>query len=257
MKNNLIKTTFLGILLFLSINTFCQSDSVRLNTLEAKVHLIEDYKSNIDQYAKVELEKHKSELKAEIDKDYENVRNLFALILLIGVPTTLYGLYEMFWGTKKKIKKAIEEKIEKIVELKREDIIKLINNQAYDRQIKANKKILILSVTEEAQEDVKNTTSNMGFKNLIFRLTNSTTALPENDLIIINNIDGEFSQEKINEIVDENSDEDTFFVAYTSKQIDRNPRMNFANSKFTLYHSILTTLAFTTSIQNISELIDE
>lgn len=257
MKSNLTKITLLGICLFLYTNSYSQSDSVRLKTLETKVQLIEDYKSNIDQYAKIEIEKHKSDLKAEIDKDYENVRNLFALILLIGVPTTLYGLYEMFWGTKKKIKKAIEEKIEKIVELKREDIIKLINNQAYDRQIKANKKILILSATEEAQEDVKNTTSNMGFKNLIFRLTYSTTAFPENDLIIINNIDGEFHQEKINEIVAENSDEDTFFVAYTSKQIDRNPRMNFANSKFTLYHSILTTLAFTTSIQNISELIDE
>lgn len=251
MKNKLLKAKFFGILLFLSTNTYSQSDSVRLKTLETKVQLIEDYKSNIDQYAKIELEKHKAELKADIDKDYENVRNLFALILLIGVPTTLYGLYEMFWGTKKKIKKAIEEKIEKIVELKREDIIKLINNQAYDRQIKASKKILILSMTEEAQEDIKNTTANMGFKNLIFRLTNSTTDLPENDLIIINNIDGEFSQEKISEIIDESSDEDTFFVAYTSKQIDRNPRMNFANSKFTLYHSILTTLAFTSSIRDI------
>lgn len=254
MKNNLVKATFLGILLFLSTNTYSQSDSARLNALETKVQLIEDYKSNIDQYAKVELEKHKSELKAEIDKDYKNVRNLFALILLIGVPTTLYGLYEILWGTKKKIKKAIEEKIEKIVELKREDIIELINNQAYDRQIKANKKILILSVSERAQEDIKNTTANMGFKNLIFRVTNSTTALPENDLIIINNIDGEFSQEKINKIVDENNDEDTIFVAYTSKQIDRNPRMNFANSKFTLYHSILTTLVFTSAIKNINQI---
>jgi len=244
-----VKIAILGTCLIGHCKSYAQLDSFRLKTLETKVQLIEDYKANIEQFAKVEFEKYKSELKGKIDNDYENVRNLLALILLIGVPTTLYGLYEMLWGVKKKVSKAIEDKIETIVELKREDIIKLINNQASDRQIKENMKILILSETEEAQEVIRNTTSNMGFKNLIFRLANSTVVLPENDLIIINNIDGEFSQVKINEIVNNDTDEDTFIVAYTSKQIDRNPRMNFANSKFTLYHSILTTLRYTTSIK--------
>src|SRR5690606_36743086 len=137
--------------------------------LETKVQLIEDYKSNIDQHSKVELEKHKAELKKSLDENYENVRNLFALILIIGIPSTLYGIYVMFWGVNKKIKKAIEKKIEKIVELKREDMIKLINNQAFDRRIKETKKILIISETEDAQEDIRSTMSNMGFKNLIYR----------------------------------------------------------------------------------------
>ncbi|WP_417371947.1 NARF domain-containing protein [Gelidibacter japonicus] len=249
MKNNLLPLTILICSIFTISSTFGQVDSLRFKELETKVQLMEDYKSNIDQYSKVELEKHKAELKKSFDENYENVRNLFALILIIGIPSTLYGIYVMFWGVNKKIKKAIEEKIEKIVELKREDIIKLINNQVFDRRIKETKKILIISETEDAQEDIRSTMSNMGFKNLIYRLTNSTTIWPENDLIVINNIDGEFSQDKINQIIEDNEDEDTCFVAYTSKQIDRNPRMNFANSKYTLYHSILTTLAFITSIK--------
>lgn len=249
MKGNLLTLAVLISSIFTSGFVFGQIDSMSFKELETKVQLIEDYKSNIDQYSKVELEKHKAELKKGVDEDFESIRNLFALLLIIGIPSTLYGVYVMLWGVNKKIKKAIEEKIEEIVELKREDIIKLINNQAFDRRIKETKKILIISETEDAQEDIRSTMSNMGFKNLIYRLTNSTTTWPENDLIVINNIDGEFSQDKINQIIGDNKDEDTCFVAYTSKQIDRNPRMNFANSKYTLYHSILTTLTFITSIR--------
>lgn len=251
MRNNLIVLTILIYSIFTSTSTFGQVDSIRFKELETKVQLIEDYKSNIEQYSKVELEKHKSELKKSFDDDYKNVRNLFALILIIGIPSTLYGVYIMYWGVNKKIKKAIEDKIEKIVELKREDIIKLINNQAFDRKIKETKHILIISETEEAQEEIRSTMANMGFKNLIYRLTGSTSTWPENDLVVINNIDGEFSQDKINRIIADNEDEDICFVAYTSKLIERNPRMNFANSKFTLYHSILTTLAFTTSLKEM------
>lgn len=249
MKNNSRVIILIISCILYGVSTFGQADSIRLERLESKVKLIEDYKSNIQESSKIELEKNKSELKKSFDDDYENVRNLFAIILIIGIPSTLYGIYSMIWGVKKRINKAIEEKIEKIVELKREDIIKLINNQAFDRKIKETKKILIISETQEAQEEIRSTMSNMGFKNLIYRLSNSTTNWPENDLIVINNIDGEFLQEKINKIIEENDDDDSCFVAYTSKQIDRNPRMNFANSKFTLYHSILTTLAFTTSIR--------
>lgn len=249
MKNNLLTLVIFISSIFTSGLVFGQIDSIKFKELETKVQLIEDYKSNIKQYSKLELEKYKDELKKNFDEKYENVRNLFALILFIGAPATVYGVYIMFWGVNKKIKKAIEEKIEKIVELKREDIIKLINNQAFDRRIKETKKILIISESEDAEDNIRSTISNMGFKNLVYRLTNSTTTWPENDLVVINNINGEFSQDKINEIIEDNEDEDICFVAYTSKQIDRNPRMNFANSKYTLYHSILTTLAFIASMK--------
>lgn len=237
------------IILAINVSIFGQSDSARFKELEMKVKLIEEYKSNIEQYSKIELEKHKSELKENFENDYRNIRNLFVFILIIGIPSSISGIYFMFWGLNKKIKKIVGEKIESIVELKREDIIRLIDNQTFDRKIKETKKILIISETEDAQEDIRSTMSKMGFKKLIFRLTKTTSVWPENDLIIINNIDGEFSQADINQIIDENKDEDTFFVAYTSKQIERTSKMNFANSKFTLYHAILSTLAFISSIK--------
>lgn len=156
----------------------------------------------------------------------------------------------MFWGVNKRIKKAIDDKITTIVEEKREDIIKLIKNQSFDRILKETKKILIISKTEDSQNNIKKIVLGMGFKNLIFRQLNTTRNIPENDLVVFNNIDGNFSQNEIDKIVKLDKREDSCFVAYTLKQLDRNPRMNFANSKFTLYNAILTTLTFMNTIEN-------
>lgn len=225
---------------------FSQVDSLRLKNLEMKVNLMEEYKSNIEQYSKIQLERNKDELKNETEK----VFIILAILSIIGLPSTIYTIYMMFWGVNKRIKKAIDDKITTIVEEKREDIIKLIKNQSFDRILKETKKILIISKTEDSQNNIKKIVLGMGFKNLIFRQLNTTRNIPENDLVVFNNIDGNFSQNEIDKIVKSDKREDSCFVAYTLKQLDRNPRMNFANSKFTLYNAILTTLTFMNSIEN-------
>lgn len=225
---------------------FSQVDSLRLKNLEMKVNLMEEYKSNIEQYSKIQLERNKDELKNETEK----VFIILAILSIIGLPSTIYTIYMMFWGVNKRIKKAIDDKITTIVEEKREDIIKLIKNQSFDRILKETKKILIISKTEDSQNNIKKIVLGMGFKNLIFRQLNTTRNIPENDLVVFNNIDGNFSQNEIDKIVKSDKREDSCFVAYTLKQLDRNPRMNFANSKFTLYNAILTTLTFMNTIEN-------
>lgn len=225
---------------------FSQVDSLTLKNLEMKVNLMEEYKSNIEQYSKIQLERNKDELKNETEK----VFIILAILSIIGLPSTIYTIYMMFWGVNKRIKKAIDDKITTIVEEKREDIIKLIKNQSFDRILKETKKILIISKTEDSQNNIKKIVLGMGFKNLIFRQLNTTRNIPENDLVVFNNIDGNFSQNEIDKIVKSDKREDSCFVAYTLKQLDRNPRMNFANSKFTLYNAILTTLTFMNTIEN-------
>ena len=225
---------------------FSQVDSLTLKNLEMKVNLMEEYKSNIEQYSKIQLERNKDELKNETEK----VFIILAILSIIGLPSTIYTIYMMFWGVNKRIKKAIDDKITTIVEEKREDIIKLIKNQSFDRILKETKKILIISKTEDSQNNIKKIVLGMGFKNLIFRQLNTTRNILENDLVVFNNIDGNFSQNEIDKIVKSDKREDSCFVAYTLKQLDRNPRMNFANSKFTLYNAILTTLTFMNTIEN-------
>jgi hypothetical protein len=217
--------------------------------LEKRISYLEEYKSNIDNLSKIEIQNAKDELKKELDDKYEDVENLLKLILILGIPTTLWGFYMAVWGIKKKVQKLIDDKIETIVEQKREEIIKLVSNQEFETSIKNTKKIVVISPTEDAQDEVKKTMSNFKFKNLIFRINNTFNEIPEHDLIVFNNIDGDFLQTEINDIMSEESDDDICFVAYTTKTLDRNPRLNFANSKFTLYHSILITLSFVESIK--------
>lgn len=246
------KVKVIAMMIFIMINCgllFAVNSPDKVVELEKRISYLEDYKSNIDNLSKIEIQKAKDELQKELDAKFEDVEILLKLILLLGVPTTLWGFYMAIWGIKKKVKKLIDDKIETIVEQKREEIIKLVSNQEFEARLKNTKKILVISPTEEAQDEVKKTMSNFKFKNLVFRINNTFNEIPEHDLIVFNNIDGDFPQEEINNIMFEESDEDICFVAYTTKTLDRNPRLNFANSKFTLFHSILITLSFVESIK--------
>ncbi|WP_291132629.1 NARF domain-containing protein [Flavobacterium sp. UBA7682] len=224
-------------------------DSIKIVKLEGRVTQLENYKINIENVYKAEYQKSQNDLAKDIDEKYKDVRNLFAMILILGIPSSLYGIYLMFWGIKKKVNQSIAEKIETIVEQKREDIIKLIQSQKFERRLKDTKKIIVISENEESQEEIKSTIETFKFKNVVYRINKSYDNLPEYDLIIINNCDGEFKQEDVTDIINSAADDDVCFVAYTTKQLDRNPKLNFANSKFTLYHNILTTLSFSEAIK--------
>jgi len=226
-----------------------EADSIKIKRIEEKVIQLENYKENIENVYKAEFVKSQNDLTKDIDEKYKEVRNLFAMILILGIPSSLYGIYLMFWGIKKKVNQSIAEKIETIVEQKREDIIKLIQSQKFERRLKETKKIIVISENEIAQEEIKSTIEKFKFKNVVYRISKTYETLPEYDLIIINNCDGEFEQEDVNDIINSADDDDVCFVAYTTKQLDRNPKLNFANSKFTLYHNILTTLSFSEVIK--------
>lgn len=239
---------FTAFFMFLNMNAK-EVDSAKIDNLEGRVSQLENYKMNIENVYKAEYQKSQNELTKDIDEKYKDVRNLFTMILILGIPGSLYGVYLMFWGIKKKINQSIAEKIETIVEQKREDIIKLIQSQKFERRLKESKKIIVISENEESQEEIKSTIETFKFKNVIYRINKSYDSLPEYDLIIINNCDGVFKQEDVTDIINFADNDDVCFVAYTTKQLDRNPKLNFANSKFTLYHSILTTLSFSEAIK--------
>lgn len=78
--------------------------------------------------------------------------------------------------------------------------------------------------------------------------------IPDHDLMIFNTPKGELSQEKIDELMNLTDDEEHHYVAYTSTQrFIPNDRLNFSNSKFTIYHNILSTLKYS----EIAKLIQE
>jgi hypothetical protein len=129
------KIKLLAFLAFFSFSTMIgkEIDSIKINNLQNRVTQLENYKINIENVYKAEFQKTHNELVKQIDDDYGNVKNLFTMILIIGVPSSLCGIYMMFLGINKKVNKTINEKIETIVEQKREDLIKLIKSKEFER----------------------------------------------------------------------------------------------------------------------------
>lgn len=219
-----------------------------IDSLKARVTVLENYKANIEQLYTINAEKLNKYVEDTVDKKVEDIdeaKKILKWLLLIGIPATILGLIGVYFSAVRKARKIIVERIENIVEHKREDLIKLIETQEFDTKLKNTKKLLVLSANDAANDKVKKTFSRLKFKTVNFRVVTQYTVFSDYDLIIFNDFDGLFSQAVIDDYITNTPDEDVSFVAFTTKNLTRNPRINFSNSPFTLYHSILSTLKYT------------
>lgn len=237
--------TLIACLVFASLSVLGKDK--KTDQLEQRIANLENYKANLDQLYEIKSAQLKSEIIKSADekmKEVEETKRIIYLILYIGLPATVLGLGGVYLSAIKKSKNLIHEKIERIVEHKREEFIKLIETQAFDSKLKKSKKIVVLSPSDNANEQIKQFFTKVKFDEVKFRVVNHYALVEDFDLIVFNDFDGSFSQEIINEYLINIQDEDVCFVAYTTKNLNRNHRVNFSNSPFTLYHSILSTLKY-------------
>ncbi|MBS1530227.1 MAG: hypothetical protein JSU01_07965 [Bacteroidetes bacterium] len=208
---------------------------------------LEDYKSNIDNLSKAQSENLKKYVDEEIKKgmaQVDDAKKMIAWVLFLGLPVTLVAIIGLYFTALKKAKKFVIDKIETIVEGKREEIIRLIETEAFDTKLRNTKQLLVISGDEDAQESLKKFMVKLKFKHVTYRIAGTFSDVPEHDLMIFNTPDGNLSQETIDKFMNQTEDEDTCYVAFTTKQLNRDPRLNFSNSRYTLYHNILSTLKF-------------
>ena len=238
------KFNLLLMLLIFPLFLFAKNDTLSLSSINKRLSNVEEYKENIDRTAKIDYDNSIKEFKKETEETSKSLFWLIGGLTVVAIAALGVNLYNLLWGINKKINKKITDKIETIVEQKREDIISIIKDEEYERKLKSNKKVLVISSSRESEEQVKNTFSNMGFKNVLFRVKDSFTTIPDNDIIVFNNINAELEQSYINEIVNQINDEEKCYIGYTIQNLDRHEQFNFANSRFTLYHQILNTLKF-------------
>jgi len=235
----------LAIFLFISVAGFNQkSDTI---SLSLRIKNLEEYRENLEKIYQLRSEELNKTINEKIDaktKEVTEANKTLSLFLLIGIPATLGGLVIVYFGATMKAKKMMIEKIEKIVEHKREEIIRLIETQEFDTKLRRTKKLMVLSPTEEAQESIKPFFSKVKFENVNFRIVSAYQDFSEYDLIVFNDHNSPFDEDIIQEYLNNAKNEDTTFVAYTSRQLKRDHRMNFSNNRFTLYHSILSTLKY-------------
>lgn len=215
--------------------------------LEQRVIKLEDYQNNLDKLYEINAASLKKDIEAatkEQVKDIEDTKRTLSWLLYFGLPLTIVSLLGVYFSAIRKARKIILEKIEDIVEHKREEIIKVIESQEFDSKLKRTKSIVVLSTSETANDEIKKVLSKLKFSKLKFRIVSEYVEVDDYDLIIFNDYDGSFSQAVIDDYLTNLSDEDLCFVAYTTKSLTRNSRINFSNSQFTLYHSILSTLKY-------------
>jgi hypothetical protein len=219
----------------------------KVDSLVSRVKNLEDYERNIEKLYQINAEKLNKHVDEKVDeslKEIEESKKILALLLYLGIPATVISLLIAYFGAISKSKKIMVEKIEKIIEHKKEEIIAIIETQEFDTKLKKEKKLIVISQTSESQEMIKNLISRFQFRNVTYTILANYQPLEEFDLLIFDNLE----QAEIDQYVADNTD--ACFVAYTKKRLEnRNDRLNFSNSAFTLYHNILSSLKYSTIIK--------
>lgn len=237
------KISILIFLVLIPIFSFAKDDSLTLGDIDKRLSLLEQYKENMASEAKIEYNKSIKEIDEDVSEKTSTLIWTFGSFAVLALAAL--GINALnYWKINEKINKKVNEKIEEITERKREDIISVVKDEEYERRLKQIKKILVISSSSEAQDQVKHTFDRFDFKNVKFRIKDNFQTIPENDIIVFNNLNGELEQEYIDDIVEQIGDEDKCYIGYTTANLARHEQFNFANSRFTLYNNLLNTLKF-------------
>lgn len=237
------KINFFILLLLFPLLVFAKDDSLMVSDINRRVIALEQYKEMMAAQAKMDYEKSAKQLEDDIDDKTNTILWTFGTFTALALAALGLNAFN-FWNLNKKIDGKINLKIEGIIEQKREDILSIVRDEEYERKLKQTKNILVISSSKEAEDDIKNTFSKFNFKNVKYRVKGNFQEIPENDIVVFNNLNGELDQTFINTIVATINDDDKCYIGYTITNLNRHEQFNFANSRFTLYHNLLNTLKF-------------
>lgn len=237
------KINFFILLLLFPLFIFAKNDTIKVSEIDRRLTALEQYKEMMSAQAKLDYEKSAKKLEDNIDEKTNTILWTFGTFTVLALAAL--GINALnFWTLNKKIENKINSKIEGIIEQKREDILSIVKDEEYERKLKQTKIILVISSSRVAEEQIKHTFSKFDFNNVKFRVKDSFQTIPENDIIVFNNLNGELDQVFINSIVNNINDDEKCYIGYTTTNLARHEQFNFANSRFTLYHQLLSTLKF-------------
>lgn len=224
--------------------------------IEDRVKLLETYNKEI---LDKKFETKSTELSNKIEYDVKKAKDdisdqLWIIKITGGIITLVLGagifilLRQYFVGLKKLADKLLKEKLESHLNDNSQFILDMITSQKTENLIKANKKILLVTADETEKNESLALLKSMGFKHIDTIIASSTMSHTDNDLTVFSNNKGNFDENLILKLMEE-SKEDEALIYYGKRlnidqQKEYSERINFANSKFTLYHQIINTLSF-------------
>ncbi|GAA4310375.1 MULTISPECIES: NARF domain-containing protein [Hymenobacteraceae] len=196
-----------------------------------------------------ELDKKFTEKENEID-DKLALLNTLAIVSGFLLAAGIINLvYQFGWGLKKLAEKTLKEKLQTHLFENTQSLMDLVNNQRAESKVKKEKLIRVVSGSEEETEIMRSLLQRMGFKKVECATVEVYIPFPTSDLLIFCNFKKGLSAEMIINYL-EDSNQDDVFVYYGGRidlpadSIHYQEKLNYANTRFTVYHQIINTLIF-------------
>lgn len=255
-----MKKIFLGVFLVLAFFSAFASDPI----VEDRIQKLEDYNKEVAQQRwenlEAKLEGRLSNLEGKIEnqlKENQIIINeqlstfkiigwVVGALLTIGV---LGFIYQLTWGFKKLAEKTLKDKLKSHLFENAQSLMELVNSQKEASKVKREKLIRVVSGSDEETNMMKNQLERMGFQKFECTTISSPIPFPNSDLLIFCNIKNNLQIPTIVSYM-EQSEEDEVFIYYGGRLMlpegkpGLSAKLNYANSKFTLYHHIVNTLVF-------------
>lgn len=253
--------TYMQVCAFCCITILCYTpliaqDSSSLKGITDRITLLESYNKEIlDKKFETKSTELTNKIDYEVNKAKDEVLDqmwiikitggIIALVLAAGIGVLLY---KYFVGLEKLADRMLKKKLANHLADNSQYIIDMITSQKTENLIKKNKKLLVLSGNDAEKDASEQLLTGMGFRNLQFVTTTEVENLPKADLVIFSNRNEALAESIMLDYLERSGDNDSFI--FYGKRLNIDPqraysdRINFANSKFTLYHQIINTLSF-------------
>ncbi len=236
------------------INQTATGNDKTLQEIELKINAIESQQKIASQEATLyqkELEIKNNQLKSEVEKSLSTINWIISMLGIGGLG--IFGIFFVYFKNliKKKAEKIANKKIKKalatIVRDKEAELTSLIQSQSLEYKVRNESKLLVVSETQADANYMKNFLSRSGFVNVDYKINKSFEKPVNNyDLIIFD--DHQVTKnchDLFREYMEKLSNEDVNFIFFGDRfNIQNREKINFANSKFTLYSQIINSLKF-------------
>ena len=224
-----------------------QTDSLMIVN---RLDILEKQKENLDRQSELisrEVEVEAKSLENKFDELTNKAsRNSNTVFLLLGI-LSLFGLYEVFIGLKRRVNTALDKKLDHFLDEKKLELQQLIQDQDLETRLKTQSNIHVICEKETDILSMKKLLEKFGFKGKItYESTRTYTPFSETyDLVII---DDYHSDEPHDEMIRTHLEKTgTVFVIFTNRPFIKylsefRDKANAANSKYTFYSQLVNTL---------------
>ncbi|AKD02120.1 NARF domain-containing protein [Pontibacter korlensis] len=219
----------------------------KVDNLEKEVHLkLQENQQEID----IQLTEKKNEIDDKLTL-LNTVAVVGGLLLALGIGGLIY---QFFWGMKKLAENTLKEKLQTYLFENTQSMMELVNSHRVESKVKKEKLVRVVSGSDDETNLMKTLLKRMGFKNIECTTVDIYIPFPPSDLLIFCNIRKNLDTETIVSYLEESNAEDVFVYYGGRLELPQDKshfseRLNYANSRFTVYHQIVNTLIFKDILQ--------